>query len=60
MSQQELVGLAALVHVLSRALVAKGLLSKEDLLAELSRIQLAVPSSVAADLQELIQNLPDQ
>lgn len=56
----ELLGLTALVNVLARSLVATGTLSKDDLLAELSRIERSVPEHVARDLQELIQNLPDQ
>ena len=56
----EFTELASLVNVLARSLVAKGVLSKEDLLAELSRVQLALPSTSVAHLQELILNLPDQ
>lgn len=56
----EITGALALLTVVTRALVAKGVLDKEDLLAELSRVQLNLPLSVVAQLQELIQNLPDQ
>lgn len=56
----ELLGLAAFVNILGRAAVAKGLLSKDDLLAELSRVRRSLPDEVAQDLQELILQLPDQ
>ena len=56
----ELTEMGVLVSVLVRALVAKGVLSKEDLLAELSRVQKIVPQPVLADLQQLILNLPSQ
>lgn len=56
----ELTEMGVLVSVLARALVAKGVLSKEDLLAELSRVQKIVPQPALADLQQLILNLPSQ
>jgi hypothetical protein len=56
----EIIGLAALTHVLTRALVANKVIDKEDLLAEISRIQLALPAEVVNEFQELVLNLPDQ
>lgn len=55
----ELIEMSMLLNIVSRALVAKGILTKEDLLAELSRSQTA-PSSAVTNIQELILNLPDQ
>lgn len=57
---RELAGMLTLAHVMARALVAKGVLSKEDLLAELSRVQKSVPPEVVSDLQSAILHLPDR
>jgi len=56
----ESTGQLVLLSIITRALVAKGVLEKEDLLAELSRVQLAIPGDVLAQLQELILNMPDR
>lgn len=56
----ELIGTALLLTTLTRALVANGVITKIDLLAELSRLQLAAPPEEVAQIRSLIQNLPDQ
>jgi len=53
-------GTLALLQILTRALVAKGVIEKIDLLAELSRVHQNLPKPVVLSLQELIQALPDQ
>lgn len=56
----ELTEMSVLVSIIAKSLIAKGVLSKEDLLAELSSIQQLIPQSSIPRLQELILNLQNQ
>lgn len=55
-------GALVLLHVLTRALVANGVITKLDLSAELQRTAARhpIPEAVLSQIQALVQELPNQ